>query len=496
MRTDNGRLRSELESLSSEAVTLREKLQAAEAEAKDGASTASELRTDNGRLRSELESLSSEAVTLREKLQAAEAEAKDGASTASELRTDNGRLRSELESLGSQLVAVGSELAVARTELDAARKSEADLTQLLAASQQACEGERAASELNAHAAQLAEGGKAAAIREVVALRAQMRLQGSPVLTLQPPRPEEAEAVAAKWAAGEREASRRMRAMTEEEAAAAGLSVAAAEAVAETVAGAVQRYPPPQTYAGARVPLPTPSPPAVAPPYKQLRDEIDEAAAVSAPSNAYVRSAQERRAEEQVVAAAAAAREAAARSAGGEKAATRRDVGGRNVTRTPLPMAAPALPTLSSDEEDGASARTGGYLPIYTSPTWHADSREPSPMGAGGACRRDGVPSGFCTSYIDVSCGGVASAAAAASRHSPSLTYGTAPASHSVLAPADAADFADRAPPSATRHSAEQARHTALLAAVQGSVLAELLESAREAFAFWHFVISMLPEVSK
>ena len=37
----------------------------------------------------------------------------------------------------------------------------------------------------------------------------------------------------------------------------------------------------------------------------------------------------------------------------------------------------------------------------------------------------------------------------------------------------------------------EARHAALLAAVQGSVLAELLEAAREAFAFWHWIVGVL-----
>ena len=51
-------------------------------------------------------------------------------------------------------------------------------------------------------------------------------------------------------------------------------------------------------------------------------------------------------------------------------------------------------------------------------------------------------------------------------------------------------------PSSSSASAElrlmQQRHSALLRAVQGTILGQLLEAAREAFAFWHWVVAVHP----
>ena len=72
--------------------------------------------------------------------------------------------------------------------------------------------------------------------------------------------------------------------------------------------------------------------------------------------------------------------------------------------------------------------------------------------------------------------------------------GSALANHPAVLAAEIT--AEEAPGSASGSAAAelrlmQTKHAALLMAVQGSILADLLESAREAFAFWHWAAGVL-----
>lgn len=369
--------------------------------------------------------VSKELVTL---LEAAMDAVADGRHQASLLRLEKSRISSELHDARAQLEG-------AQAEAKRAGDMERMLTIRLESAEEGLLQERIAKDAYQAALVAVEAEKHTAIKEVVALRAQFNLTGSPVLQAQSLAPPSANDPSS-FARGEEaldgaEMIPPPVTPTSTEQMDRGFQPLAAAAERSLLLAVGERSVEGVTISSAEAPA--------------------VAAAKAEVAAAHVRLG---RAE-----AAVTAKEGQGRMA---RDARRRSppydpvcvAGGARDGTTPICV--PPSPSLQP-----AGAHSGG--------TWSPSTLAgPQTVGLGAATPSSLAPPrlsstsrspGFCSSYIDVSTASIGAAAAASDG------------------------------------DLEEARRTAIMATIQGKVLAELLDAAREAFTFWHIWASSQPMVA-